>query len=130
MTERNTTHFGFQQVPEDEKASRVRDVFDSVATRYDLMNDLMSFGIHRIWKRIAVELAGVRSAWTDRFNGQGQTRRMRVLIQQDERPTGEIVDWFIHHDLPIVSMQQRDVTLQEIYASHLEASHLEAAHVG
>lgn len=60
MTERNTTHFGFQQVPEDEKASRVRDVFDSVATRYDLMNDLMSFGIHRIWKRIAVELAGVR----------------------------------------------------------------------
>ena len=61
MTERNTTHFGFQQVPEDEKASRVRDVFDSVATRYDLMNDLMSFGIHRVWKRIAVELAGVRS---------------------------------------------------------------------
>ena len=60
MTERNTTHFGYQQVPEDEKAGRVREVFDSVATRYDLMNDLMSFGIHRIWKRIAIELSGVR----------------------------------------------------------------------
>lgn len=61
MTDSKTTHFGFQQVPADQKAARVRGVFDSVATRYDLMNDLMSFGVHRIWKRVAVELAGVRS---------------------------------------------------------------------
>ena len=71
----------------------------------------------------------MRSAWADRFNGQGQTRRVRLLIQPNARPTGGIVDWFIHHDLPIVSMQQRDVTLQEIYASHLEASHLEAPYL-
>lgn len=45
-----TTHFGFATVPESEKASRVRDVFDSVASRYDLMNDLMSLGVHRLWK--------------------------------------------------------------------------------
>src|SRR5699024_9558921 len=44
------THFGFQTVPEDEKASRVRGVFTSVASRYDLMNDVMSGGIHRLWK--------------------------------------------------------------------------------
>jgi demethylmenaquinone methyltransferase/2-methoxy-6-polyprenyl-1,4-benzoquinol methylase len=55
-----TTHFGYQQVPESEKASRVREVFDSVADRYDLMNDLMSLGIHRLWKRQAVALSGVR----------------------------------------------------------------------
>jgi demethylmenaquinone methyltransferase/2-methoxy-6-polyprenyl-1,4-benzoquinol methylase len=59
MTEEKT-HFGYQQVDREEKASRVRAVFDSVASRYDLMNDLMSLGIHRLWKRFAVELAGVR----------------------------------------------------------------------
>jgi demethylmenaquinone methyltransferase/2-methoxy-6-polyprenyl-1,4-benzoquinol methylase len=60
---RKTTHFGYQTVPEHEKAGRVRAVFDSVATRYDLMNDLMSFGIHRLWKRQAVTLSGVRRGW-------------------------------------------------------------------
>jgi demethylmenaquinone methyltransferase/2-methoxy-6-polyprenyl-1,4-benzoquinol methylase len=54
------THFGFEQIPAAEKAGRVRDVFDSVAGRYDLMNDLMSFGVHRLWKRLTIELAGVR----------------------------------------------------------------------
>lgn len=60
MTKESTTHFGYEQVKVSEKAERVRAVFDSVATRYDLMNDLMSFGIHRLWKRFAVELAGIR----------------------------------------------------------------------
>lgn len=54
------THFGFQQVPEDEKSSKVAGVFDSVASRYDLMNDLMSGGLHRLWKRFTVETAQVR----------------------------------------------------------------------
>ncbi|MCG6940577.1 MAG: bifunctional demethylmenaquinone methyltransferase/2-methoxy-6-polyprenyl-1,4-benzoquinol methylase UbiE [Thiohalocapsa sp.] len=54
------THFGYEEVPVAEKQNRVRAVFDSVASRYDLMNDLMSLGIHRLWKRRAVELAGVR----------------------------------------------------------------------
>jgi demethylmenaquinone methyltransferase/2-methoxy-6-polyprenyl-1,4-benzoquinol methylase len=60
MSENNTTDFGFQQVPTGEKAARVAAVFSSVATRYDLMNDLMSAGIHRLWKRIAIEFSGVR----------------------------------------------------------------------
>lgn len=50
-----TTHFGFSTVPEEEKPLRVGRVFDSVADRYDLMNDLMSAGLHRLWKRFAVE---------------------------------------------------------------------------
>lgn len=59
MTE-NTTHFGFKRVAAKEKANLVRGVFDSVAEHYDIMNDLMSMGVHRIWKRIAVQLSNVR----------------------------------------------------------------------
>ncbi|WP_020146055.1 bifunctional demethylmenaquinone methyltransferase/2-methoxy-6-polyprenyl-1,4-benzoquinol methylase UbiE [Thioalkalivibrio sp. ALJ15] len=54
------THFGYQSVPESEKASRVGEVFHSVASRYDVMNDLMSMGVHRIWKRYTLERTGVR----------------------------------------------------------------------
>jgi len=54
------TDFGFQQVPEGEKSARVRGVFDSVAERYDLMNDLMSLGLHRVWKAFAVQVARPR----------------------------------------------------------------------
>ena len=56
-----TTHFGFEQVPVGEKRARVAGVFDSVASKYDLMNDLMSFGVHRLWKRFVIDLAGVRA---------------------------------------------------------------------
>ncbi|SFX33470.1 bifunctional demethylmenaquinone methyltransferase/2-methoxy-6-polyprenyl-1,4-benzoquinol methylase UbiE [Marinospirillum alkaliphilum] len=56
----NTTHFGYQQVPVDEKVKRVAGVFDSVASKYDLMNDLMSMGVHRLWKKFTIELSGVR----------------------------------------------------------------------
>ena len=56
----STTHFGYQQVAEDEKATRVRGVFDSVASRYDVMNDLMSGGLHRVWKAFTSALSGVR----------------------------------------------------------------------
>lgn len=55
----STTHFGFENVDESEKARRVRGVFDSVATRYDLMNDLMSMGLHRAWKAYTVMVANV-----------------------------------------------------------------------
>ncbi|MCH9692062.1 MAG: bifunctional demethylmenaquinone methyltransferase/2-methoxy-6-polyprenyl-1,4-benzoquinol methylase UbiE [Gammaproteobacteria bacterium] len=60
MSDRKTTHFGFEQVPTEEKAERVADVFHSVAARYDVMNDLMSGGIHRLWKRFTIEMSGAR----------------------------------------------------------------------
>jgi demethylmenaquinone methyltransferase/2-methoxy-6-polyprenyl-1,4-benzoquinol methylase len=60
MSDKDTTHFGYQQVDKNEKADLVAGVFHSVAARYDLMNDLMSVGIHRIWKRFTIELSGVR----------------------------------------------------------------------
>lgn len=56
-----TTHFGYETVDVEEKAARVRGVFDSVASRYDIMNDLMSFGVHRLWKHVAIDLAAVRN---------------------------------------------------------------------
>ena len=61
MTDNKTTHFGFKKVPVEDKAAKVADVFDSVASKYDLMNDLMSLGIHRLWKRYAINLSGVRA---------------------------------------------------------------------
>lgn len=59
--DKKTTHFGFKEVPIDEKAGRVADVFHSVAGKYDMMNDLMSGGIHRLWKRFTIEVSGVRA---------------------------------------------------------------------
>ena len=56
----DTTHFGYQTVSPDAKAGLVRDVFDSVASRYDIMNDLMSAGLHRLWKRFTVAQAALR----------------------------------------------------------------------
>jgi demethylmenaquinone methyltransferase/2-methoxy-6-polyprenyl-1,4-benzoquinol methylase len=61
MSDKDTTHFGFKEVDTEAKAGLVADVFHSVASRYDLMNDLMSGGIHRVWKRFTIELSGVRS---------------------------------------------------------------------
>ena len=55
-----TTHFGYKQVNVEEKAGKVAEVFHSVAGNYDLMNDLMSGGVHRLWKRVTIEMSGVR----------------------------------------------------------------------
>ena len=61
MSDKKTTHFGYKQVPVEEKAGLVSGVFHSVAGQYDLMNDLMSFGIHRVWKFFTIEKSGVRN---------------------------------------------------------------------
>lgn len=60
MNPESKTHFGFEQVAEAEKARRVAEVFDSVAHRYDIMNDLMSGGMHRLWKSFTIARSGVR----------------------------------------------------------------------
>ncbi len=61
--QQSTTHFGYQEVAEEEKARHVAEVFDSVAQRYDLMNDLMSGGLHRLWKAFTLAKSGVRESW-------------------------------------------------------------------
>ena len=73
-----TTHFGFKNVPVEEKAGRVREVFDSVASNYDIMNDVMSLGIHRIWKRVVVDMAAIRPGHQvlDLAGGTGDLTRL------------------------------------------------------
>jgi demethylmenaquinone methyltransferase/2-methoxy-6-polyprenyl-1,4-benzoquinol methylase len=84
------THFGFQDVDESDKARRVRGVFDSVASRYDLMNDVLSFGMHRLWKSYAVAVAGARSGMQvlDIAGGTGDLAREFALAVG---PSGHVV---------------------------------------
>jgi demethylmenaquinone methyltransferase/2-methoxy-6-polyprenyl-1,4-benzoquinol methylase len=83
------THFGFEQVPEREKARRVAGVFDSVAPKYDLMNDLMSLGLHRLWKAFTVEVSGVRAGdhVLDIAGGSGDLAR---AFARRVGPAGEV----------------------------------------
>lgn len=84
--EHEKTHFGYQTVDKDEKAQKVADVFHSVAAKYDLMNDLASFGIHRIWKRFTIEKSGVRKGHRvlDLAGGTGDlTRSFSKLVGEE-----------------------------------------------
>lgn len=90
MTDKHTTHFGYQEVPVEEKAGHVADVFHSVASKYDVMNDLMSLGIHRLWKWITINQSGVRRGCKvlDIAGGTGDlTRRFSKLVGE----TGQVV---------------------------------------
>lgn len=90
MTDENTTHFGYKEVPAEDKQRLVRGVFDSVAGKYDLMNDLMSLGIHRIWKRIAVQLANVREG-DQVLDLAGGTGDLTLLFEPRVGRTGQVV---------------------------------------
>jgi demethylmenaquinone methyltransferase/2-methoxy-6-polyprenyl-1,4-benzoquinol methylase len=85
-----TTHFGFQKVPVKEKAQRVRSVFDSVVTDYDLMNDVMSLGIHRLWKRLAIGMANIRPG-QQVLDLAGGTGDLVLLIAPRVGPQGRVV---------------------------------------
>ena len=84
------TSFGFEEVAPDEKTRRVRGVFESVAGKYDLMNDLMSAGLHRGWKRFAVETSGVR-AGAQVLDVAGGTADLSRLFADRVGPTGSVV---------------------------------------
>lgn len=90
MSDDSTTHFGFETVSETEKARRVGAVFHSVARKYDLMNDVMSFGMHRGWKRFAVEVSGVGRGdrVLDIAGGSGDLSR---LFAQKVGPDGSVI---------------------------------------
>lgn len=86
----STTHFGFQSVEEEEKEKHVRGVFDSVATRYDIMNDLMSGGLHRVWKAYTITASGVKAGQSvlDVASGTGDLSK---AFAQKVGPTGKVV---------------------------------------
>jgi demethylmenaquinone methyltransferase / 2-methoxy-6-polyprenyl-1,4-benzoquinol methylase len=85
-----STHFGFQSVDEQEKASRVRGVFDSVASKYDVMNDLMSVGMHRAWKAYTVLVANVKSGQRV-LDIAGGTGDLALAFAPKVGPTGQVV---------------------------------------
>ena len=84
------THFGFESVDESDKAKRVASVFTSVASKYDIMNDLMSAGLHRIWKRFAVSIAGVRPGQRV-LDVAGGSADMSRLFLKEVGKSGEVV---------------------------------------
>ena len=85
-----TTHFGFESVDEQDKARRVRDVFDSVAPKYDVMNDLMSMGLHRAWKAYTVLVANVRPG-QQVLDIAGGTGDLALAFAPKVGPTGRVV---------------------------------------
>ena len=85
-----TTDFGFERVPPEEKARRVRGVFESVAGNYDLMNDLMSAGLHRFWKRFTIAMSGVRPGGRV-LDIAGGTADLTRLFAERVGPTGRVV---------------------------------------
>lgn len=87
---KETTHFGFETVAAGDKARRVRGVFDSVAGKYDLMNDLMSGGLHRLWKRFTIQQAGVRAGQTV-LDLAGGTGDLAARFARQVGPDGHVV---------------------------------------
>ena len=98
MSEAEFTDFGFEQVPPQEKRRRVYDVFESVAPRYNLMNDIMSFGIHRLWKRYAVHISRVKTG-SQILDVAGGTGDMAALYARQTGPTGKVVVCDINRDM-------------------------------
>lgn len=86
----STTHFGYKTVDVEEKQQKVAEVFHSVAAKYDLMNDLMSFGIHRLWKRFAINLSGVRRG-QQVLDIAGGTGDLALAFSREVGPQGHVV---------------------------------------
>ena len=118
------TNFGFRQVEEKEKADLVGDVFDSVSQNYDLMNDLMSFGIHRLWKKIAVETSGLRENFKV-LDLSGGTGDMVKLMQSKISNQGSIILSDINWSMlkegrnRLIDQGIEDVQIAQIDAQHL-----------
>lgn len=89
-THEKTTHFGFQQVAQQEKQGLVRGVFDSVADNYDVMNDLMSLGVHRLWKQFVIQQAHVQPAWQV-LDLAGGTGDLAATFARQVGATGQVV---------------------------------------
>ena len=121
----DTTDFGFERVKTAEKAGRVREVFDSVAAQYDLMNDLMSGGIHRLWKRYTIELSGARKGHRilDIAGGTGDlTAKFSKLVG----PTGEVILADINDSMLKVG---RDKLVDKGYASNVRYAQADAQYL-
>ncbi|RLP54778.1 MAG: bifunctional demethylmenaquinone methyltransferase/2-methoxy-6-polyprenyl-1,4-benzoquinol methylase UbiE [Ketobacter sp.] len=116
MSNEKTTHFGYKTVPTQEKQKFVGEVFHSVAGKYDLMNDLMSMGVHRLWKRYTIEMSGARPGQTilDLAGGTGDLTMKFSRIVGD---SGRVVLSDINSSMLQVG---RDKLLDHSYAGNIE----------
>lgn len=94
----NKTHFGYRQVDADKKADLVAEVFSSVAGKYDVMNDVMSFGLHRLWKKIAMAHTGLKKGQRA-LDVAGGTGDLTVAMSNQVGPTGEVIISDINPDM-------------------------------
>ncbi|MDO8860966.1 bifunctional demethylmenaquinone methyltransferase/2-methoxy-6-polyprenyl-1,4-benzoquinol methylase UbiE [Haliea sp. E1-2-M8] len=116
MSKKRTTHFGYKEVDEDAKAGLVANVFHSVAARYDLMNDLMSGGVHRIWKRFTIELSAVRPGQSV-LDIAGGTGDLAAKFADIVGPEGRVVLADINESMLQVG---RDKLIDHGYQGNLE----------
>ena len=110
------THFGFQNVRAAEKANKVADVFHSVASKYDVMNDLMSLGIHRIWKRLTIESSGVRPGYKV-LDIAGGTGDLTMQFSQRVGEQGQVILADINSSMLNVG---RDRLVDQGYGSNIQ----------
>ena len=92
MEENNKTHFGFEEVGLEEKQTKVKGVFDSVAENYDFMNDLMSFGLHRLWKKALLELAELPPHPSVLDIASGTADIPKLIIQSNQNTAVQVTD--------------------------------------
>lgn len=92
------THFGFKQVDAEKKAQMVADVFSSVANKYDVMNDVMSFGIHRLWKKITIQHTGLKPGQRA-LDVAGGTGDLTYYMSRQVGPEGEVIISDINPDM-------------------------------
>jgi demethylmenaquinone methyltransferase/2-methoxy-6-polyprenyl-1,4-benzoquinol methylase len=122
-TKKDTTHFGFQEVPTAEKAKRVARVFDSVAARYDIMNDVMSAGLHRLWKATAIAQANVRPGQRvlDVASGSGD---LALAFAKQVGPQGRVIMSDINHQMLVRGRNRLIDQGRPIAAMVCDAEHL------
>ncbi len=120
----NKTNFGFKEVDADEKADLVGNVFDTVSENYDLMNDLMSFGIHRLWKKVTIETSGLREDFVV-LDLAGGTGDMVKLMREKVSERGTLILSDINQSM---LMEGRDRLINEgiegIHAAQIDAQFL------
>ena len=103
--DRHKTYFGFERVPADEKAGRVLNHFNSIAKHYDFMNTLLSFGIHHIWKRLAVRMMALSPG--DRvLDVCGGTGDLAILAANHTRPDGRVVIYDINRAMMLAGLHK------------------------
>ncbi|CAN0595623.1 unnamed protein product, partial [Ectocarpus sp. 12 AP-2014] len=121
----DVTHFGFRNVPKSQKSGQVAEVFHSVAGKYDMMNDLMSMGIHRLWKRFTIELSGVRPGH-EVLDIAGGTGDLTMKFSDLVGPSGKVVLADINASMLTVG---RGRLVDRGYAGNIEYVQADAEHL-